>query len=157
MSHSSFHLSLTVLVHYRTQGVFSLRKWPSWIHPTFLRRVTWGIRSRYFRFRLQDFHFLWSVIPNRSATLHTPFRAPQPLALWARNTKSQITKYKQIRIFKIQNTKHVSNFSLSNFDIVCYLVLDACYFLVQRTRFRLFRFRSPLLTESLLFYFPPVT
>ena len=41
-SHRSFHLSLTVLVRYRSPGVFSLGRWSSEIHPGFHRsRVTW--------------------------------------------------------------------------------------------------------------------
>ena len=40
-SRGAFHLSLTVLVHYRWQRVFSLRRWSSGIHPGFLvSRVT---------------------------------------------------------------------------------------------------------------------
>ncbi len=39
----SFHLSLAVLVRYRSPGVFSLRRWSSRIHTGFLvSRVTWG-------------------------------------------------------------------------------------------------------------------
>ena len=38
----SFHLSLTVLVHYRSPTVFSLTEWSPWIHTGFLgSRVTW--------------------------------------------------------------------------------------------------------------------
>jgi hypothetical protein len=40
-SRGAFHLSLTVLVHYRWQRVFSLRRWSSGIHPGFhVSRVT---------------------------------------------------------------------------------------------------------------------
>ena len=48
-SRGAFHLSLTVLVHYRWQRVFSLRRWSSGIHPGFLvSRVTREIsRSRW--------------------------------------------------------------------------------------------------------------
>jgi hypothetical protein len=42
-SRGSFHLSLTVLVHYRLPGVFSLRRWSSQIRTGFLvPRATWG-------------------------------------------------------------------------------------------------------------------
>ena len=41
-SRGSFHLSLTVLVHYRWQMVFSLTRWSWQIHTGFLvSRVTW--------------------------------------------------------------------------------------------------------------------
>ena len=41
-SRGSFHFSLTVLVHYRSEAVFSLRRWASQIHTGFLvSRVTW--------------------------------------------------------------------------------------------------------------------
>ncbi len=43
----SFRLSLTVLVHYRWQSVFSLRRWSSWIPARFLvSRGTWGLARR---------------------------------------------------------------------------------------------------------------
>ncbi len=41
-SRGASHLSLTILVHYRSLGVFSLREWSPRIHAEFLGfRVTW--------------------------------------------------------------------------------------------------------------------
>ena len=37
VSHPSFHLSLTVLVHYRSMGVFSLGAWSPQLHPRVCR------------------------------------------------------------------------------------------------------------------------
>ena len=46
-SRGSFHLSLTVLVHYRWQKVFSLTRWSWQIHTGFLvSRVTWVLCKR---------------------------------------------------------------------------------------------------------------
>ena len=40
-SRGAFHLSLTVLVHYRSVGIFSLTGWSPWIHSRFhVTRVT---------------------------------------------------------------------------------------------------------------------
>ena len=40
-SRGTFHLSLTVLVHYRSVGIFSLTEWAPWIHSRFhVTRVT---------------------------------------------------------------------------------------------------------------------
>lgn len=66
----SFHLSLTVLVHYRSYLVFSLGVWSPQIQKGVCRLLTY---SGYFyvslKFCLQDFHFLWSPIPRCSSTL----------------------------------------------------------------------------------------
>ena len=41
-SRGAFHLSLAVLVHYRSSGVFSLRRWSSRIHTGYhVSRATW--------------------------------------------------------------------------------------------------------------------
>ena len=60
----TFHLSLAVLVHYRSSGVFSLGRWTSLL-PTGLAcpvvlRITVGSLVR---FRVRDCHPLWSAIP----------------------------------------------------------------------------------------------
>ena len=62
----TFHLSLTVLVHYRSSGVFSLGRWASLL-PTGLAcpvvlRITAGSLVY---FRLRDCHPLWSAFPVR--------------------------------------------------------------------------------------------
>ena len=67
-SRGAFHLSLTVLVRYRWQRVFSLRRWSSRIPARFLvSRGTWVLPSKPFPFRLQDSHPLWSDFPDCSA------------------------------------------------------------------------------------------
>ena len=70
------------------QGVFSLGRWSSQIPTGFLvSRGTRVRRRESLSFRLQDFHLLWSTVPDRSAkieicnslTVHTSVgRAPQP-------------------------------------------------------------------------------
>jgi len=65
-SRSTFHLSLTVLVHYRSSGVFSLGRWASLL-PTGLAcpvvlRITAGSPVR---FRVRDCHPLRSAFPVR--------------------------------------------------------------------------------------------
>ncbi len=85
----TFHLSLTVLVHYRSSRVFSLGKWASRI-PTGLACpvVLKDSKGRPGRFRLRGFHPLCPDIPDRSANgwlgnslgplLWSPLRLPTP-------------------------------------------------------------------------------
>ncbi len=66
-SRGTFHLSLTVLVRYRWQRVFSLRRWSSQIPARFLvSRGTWVLSSKPYTFRLPDFHRLWCDFPDTS-------------------------------------------------------------------------------------------
>ena len=66
-SRGTFHLSLTVLVRYRWQKVFSLRRWSSQIPARFLvSRGTWVLLSKPYTFRLPDFHRLWYDFPDTS-------------------------------------------------------------------------------------------
>ncbi len=66
-SRGTFHLSLTVLVRYRWQKVFSLRRWSSQIPARFLvSRGTWVLPSKPYTFRLPDFHRLWYDFPDTS-------------------------------------------------------------------------------------------
>ena len=60
-----FHLSLTVLLHYRSLGVFSLGKWSSRLPTGFLvSRGTQEHRSgRLSLFRVQGCHSLWRPFP----------------------------------------------------------------------------------------------
>ena len=56
---STFHLSLTVLVHYRSKKIFSLRRWSSQIQTGFLvSRPTQVSKSGSPFFRLQGYHLL---------------------------------------------------------------------------------------------------
>ncbi len=65
-SHRSFHLSLTVLVRYRSPGVFSLRGWSPQIRPGFHEaRATWDRHpERPLTFRLRGSHPLRRAIPD---------------------------------------------------------------------------------------------
>ena len=66
-SRGAFHLSLTVLVHYRWQRVFSLRRWSSGIHPGFLvSRVTRVASAESDACHLRDCHPLWLTFPCHS-------------------------------------------------------------------------------------------
>ena len=63
-SRGAFHLSLTVLVHYRWQRVFSLRRWSSGIPPGFLvSRSTREIDAEPAPFHLPGCHRLWPRFP----------------------------------------------------------------------------------------------
>ena len=109
----SFHLSLTVLLLYRSYIVFSLGSWSTRIPTGFLvSRRTQVPPTESPTFRLRGFHPLWQAFPNLSAIVKFyPNSAPcgttalQPRHCW---------------------------------------------------RFRLLRFRSPLLSESFLFSVPGV-
>ena len=63
-SRGTFHLSLTVLVHYRSPEVFSLGKWspqiPTGFHVSRGTQVPGGSRSV---FRLRGSHPLWPAVP----------------------------------------------------------------------------------------------
>ncbi len=64
----SFRLSLTVLVHYRSSGVFSLGQWSALL-PTVITRVPWysgyETKKRCYTFRLPDYHRLRWAFPDR--------------------------------------------------------------------------------------------
>ena len=63
-SRGAFHLSLTVLLHYRSPKVFSLTRWSSLIHPGFLvPRATRVLATSLNPFRIRDYHPLWSYFP----------------------------------------------------------------------------------------------
>src|SRR5439155_3689937 len=66
-SRGAFHLSLTVLVHYRWQRVFSLRRWSSGIPPGFLvSRGTRELGAKSVNGRLPGCHRLWPGFPASS-------------------------------------------------------------------------------------------
>src|SRR3989344_3541927 len=73
VSHPSFHLSLTVLVHYRSSEVFSLGEWSPQL-PKGVCRLPWysGTSLVIFEFRIHGFHVLWQPIPRSSAILRPP-------------------------------------------------------------------------------------
>ena len=65
----SFHLSLTVLVHYRSYLVFSLGVWSPQIQKGVCRLPTYsGIFYGLFLFQIHDYHVLWLNIPLYSFT-----------------------------------------------------------------------------------------
>ncbi len=60
----TFHLSLTVLVHYRSQNVFSLTGWSRQIQTGFhVPRPTWDTATADTEFRLQECHLLRYSFP----------------------------------------------------------------------------------------------
>ena len=63
----SFHLSLAVLVHYRSQKILRLGGWSPRIQAGF--HVSRSTLLVSFFLRLQDFHFLRSIFPNCSTFL----------------------------------------------------------------------------------------
>ena len=65
-SRGAFHLSLTVLIHYRSPNVFSLTRWSSLIQAEFLVfRPTRDTTTNTSPFHLRDFHPLRSNFPDR--------------------------------------------------------------------------------------------
>ena len=105
----SFHLSLTVLVHYRSLDIFSLTRWFWQIHTGFhMSRATQDTNHSNLTF-IQDYHPLWCTFPGTSEDLLGTYVCPTTPAL------------------------------------------------PKQHWFGLFPVRSPLLRESLLFYFPPGT
>jgi hypothetical protein len=68
-SRHSFHLSLTVLVHYRSLEMFSLTRWSWQIQTGFhVPRPTWEHLQETNSFRLRAYHPLWWTFPDPSAT-----------------------------------------------------------------------------------------
>lgn len=66
----SFHLSITVLVHYRSYLVFSLGLWSAQIQKGVCRLPAYlGILYSHRWFQIRDFHPLWSAIPRCSSTI----------------------------------------------------------------------------------------
>ena len=63
-SRGAFHLSLTVLVHYRSLEVFSLGQWSARF-PTLetFRVVLESSDRRLIRFRVLGYHHLWLAVP----------------------------------------------------------------------------------------------
>ena len=63
----AFHLSLTVLVHYRSPGVFSLGAWSPQLPTRFhVSRSTLDETQTVSTFRLRGFHPLWPPFPGPS-------------------------------------------------------------------------------------------
>jgi len=64
----SFHLSLTVLLRYRSSGVFSLGQWSAQLLTGLACPVILRIPSLSFGFQLRDFHPLRLIFPNPSSS-----------------------------------------------------------------------------------------
>ena len=123
-SRGSFRLSLTVLVHYRWQRVFSLRRWFSQIPAEFLViRGTWVLSKRSIPFDYGAF------------------------TLYGRVSQTRSSKYRFCN----------SSSLLPSARTVPQPLICNAGRLYSQNRFRLLRFRSPLLTESLLFSLPSGT
>ena len=62
----SFHLSFTVLVHYRSHILFSLRTWSSWIHTGFhVSDATYEyVAPAREIFQIQGYNLLWLTFPD---------------------------------------------------------------------------------------------
>ena len=81
MSHPSFHLSLTVLVHYRSQGVFSLGEWPPLIPAGYLPHGTWDIAQGALSFAYKTFTFFGCPFQSILLPQALPTYVPQLPAL----------------------------------------------------------------------------
>jgi hypothetical protein len=85
----TFHLSLTVLVRYRSSNLFSLGRWPSRIQAGFLVSDPTQEHPTFFTcFQLRDYYALWLVFPDHSANkIKYDIGVLQPLAskckVWA--------------------------------------------------------------------------
>ena len=87
-SRGVFHLSLTVLVHYRSAKVFSLGDWSPQIPTAFrVSRGTQELRQKVIEFRVRDSHPLWLATPRYSLILSLsytePYNRPDKSGLWA--------------------------------------------------------------------------
>ena len=121
----TFHLSLTVLVRYRSSRSIRLNGWSRQIHTPFQGwRVTWEESQAGARLRLRGYHPLWRRFPTDLDLTHT-FLLPPPPADDGRNTPTTPRPQPLPGI--------------------------------TRPWFSLIRFRSPLLSESLLFSLPTGT
>jgi hypothetical protein len=128
-SRAAFQLSITVLVHYRSERVFSLAT-SSWLLPTgFLepRRTTDQKHIWRNTFRLPDYHRLWFHFPEDSTMLSYSYALPLGEERFVHNT-----------IYATAQAHHLC--PRSN------LRPTRCR--DSHKKFRLFRVRSPLLTES---------
>jgi len=66
-SRGTFHLSLTVLVHYRSGMVFSLRRWSSQIQAGFhVSDPTQDTPTASYIFQIRGYHPLWQTFPSLS-------------------------------------------------------------------------------------------
>ena len=77
----TFHLSLTVLVRYRSPRVLSLGPWSGQIHTGFhVPGATWEFARRVHAFGLRAYHPLREAFPNHSAkrNLCNSFARPYP-------------------------------------------------------------------------------
>ena len=78
----AFHLSLTVLVHYRSSRVFSLGGWSPQLPTEFhvLRGTQVPDHAALATFRLRGSHPLWPAFPDRSTTRRSVYARPSAAA-----------------------------------------------------------------------------
>ena len=83
-SRGAFHLSLTVLVHYRSPYLFSLGRWSSQIQAGFhVSDPTQEHHRLLYIFRLRGYHSLWPFFPKRSTIYkETTFESYNPHQKW---------------------------------------------------------------------------
>ena len=93
-SRAAFQLSLTVLVHYRSGGVFSLATSSSLLPTRFLEsRSTLDLeQKKTIHFRLPDYHRLWFCFPADSANSHLSFYLSWERCVPSHNTRVKITQ-----------------------------------------------------------------
>ncbi len=72
----SFHLSLTVLLHYRSSRVFSLGGWTPLLHTGLACPVLLRAPASSLYLLLQDFHLLRSAFPEPFGSVSLAFRRP---------------------------------------------------------------------------------
>ena len=126
--------------------VFSLRRWSSRIPTKFhVFRCTWDTARALEPFVYRAITFYGSAFQQNSTRLSSPtLRSHDPHQCYAL----------EIQTSNLKIQKKIISKSQSHLEVRC-LILDVP---VRSTgRFRLFRFRSPLLPKSLLFSLPPLT
>ena len=72
----SFHLSLTVLLRYRSSTVFSLGKWSSRFPAGFHVSCGTQVSRQQFFPRIRGSHPLWPAFPRRSPSASLPYTRP---------------------------------------------------------------------------------
>lgn len=128
-SRAAFQLSITVLVHYRSEEVFSLAT-SSWLLPTgFLepRRTLDQKHMREKQFRLPDYHRLWFRFPADSTIVFLSHAGPLGNRRFVRNMMCATAQARHLCPRSNLRPTRCRGSHIS---------------------FRLVRFRSPLLTES---------
>ncbi len=143
-SRGSFHLSLAVLVHYRSCNIFSLRGWTLWIQSRFLvprptqetiYKVSFAFVYTTFTFfgvlfqiflLAKPFSYSTDWISSQSSQTRGPVKKTETLA-WSYGILQPLVDIRLVTYPSVNRRKSI--------------------------RFRLIPFRSPLLRESLVTFF----